>query len=198
VWFTPSHSDQCDPGEVAALLAVRGPRAAPLALRGTSPLLNRLAAGLGDAPGGRFRLLPFEPLAPFRPAGWLVTPLPANHLGTISGETCVHFLVRGRRKSLLYALDGAWMTAAARRAIGNGPIDLVIWDATMEQSGDWRIFEHNDIEMVRTLSARLLADGVLRPDSVLVLDHLARTLWTPPIRPPRPYRAARDGLLLEV
>ncbi len=198
VWFTHSHGDHCFPPEVAALLAARGPRAAPLRLRGTAPLLERLAAALGAAPGGRFELRPFEPLEPFRAQGWLATALPANHVGAIRGETCVHYLVRGPRKSFLYALDGAWMTARARHAIGRAPLDLVVWDATVEQPGDWRIFEHNDLSMVRAVSGRLAADGVVRPDTVQVLDHLARTLWHAPIRAPRPFRAARDGLRIRV
>lgn len=199
VWFTHSHGDHCYPPEVAALLAARGRRAAPLRLRGTAPLLERLAAALDAlAPGGRFECRPFAPLEPFRAQGWLVTALPANHIGAIRGETCVHYLVRGRRKTLLYALDGAWMTPLARHAIGRTPIDLAVWDATMESPGDWRIFEHSDVAMIRAVSSRLAADGVIRPDTVQVLDHLARTLWRAPIRPPRPFRAARDGLRLTV
>lgn len=191
VWFTHSHSDHCSSAQVAALLAARGPRAAPLRLRGTAPLLSRLSAEL---PAGRFALLPFAPLEPFRTLGWRVTALPANHAGRIPGETCVHFLVQAPGASILYALDGAWMTTPARRALGSDPLDLVVWDATVERPGDWRIFEHNDVEMVRTMSARLAADGVVTRRTVQVLDHLAATLWRAPVRPPRPFRAARDGL----
>jgi hypothetical protein len=197
VWYTHSHGDHCDPREVAALLAARGRRAAPLRLRGTAPLLGRLAGALGGA-AGRFELRPFAPLEPFRTQGWLVTPLPANHPTDLPGETPVHFLVRSPRASILYALDGAWMTAAARRAIGSRPLDLVVWDATVERPGDWRIFEHNDLGMVRAMSARLVADGVVRRDTVQVLDHIARTLWRTPVRAPRPFRVARDGLRLSV
>ena len=46
VWFTHSHGDHCFPPEVAALLAARGPRAAPLVLRGTAPLLVMLGTAL--------------------------------------------------------------------------------------------------------------------------------------------------------
>ena len=195
VWFTHSHADHCEPAEIAALLAARGRRAAPLRLRGTAPLLARLAAALASAGSdGRFELRPFEPSKPFRTLGWEAVPLPANHVGAIPGETCVHFLVKTSGVSVLYALDGAWMTTAARRAIGGAPLDLVVWDATMERSGDWRIFEHNDLAMVRAMSARLAADGVVRPDTIQVLDHLGATLWRAPIRAPRPFRAAHDGL----
>ena len=88
------------------------------------------------------------------------------------------------------------MTTAARRALGGAPLDLVVWDATMERPGNWRIFEHNDLAMVRAMSARLAADGVVRPDTVQVLDHLGATLWRAPVRAPRPFVAARDGLRL--
>ena len=197
VWFTHSHGDHCHPCEIAALLVARGLHVAPLRLRGTAPLLERLAAALGGA-AGRFELRPFAPLAPFRTQGWLVTPLPANHLTGIPGETPVHFLVRTPEASILYALDGAWMMAAARRAIGSEPLDLIVWDATVEKPGDWRIFEHNDLGMVRAMAARLAADGVVRRSTVQVLDHVARTLWRAPPRARRPFRIARDGMRLVV
>ena len=197
IWFTHSHEDHCSPGEIAALLDARGPRAAPLRLRGTAPLLERLADTLVGV-AGRFEFRPFTPLAPFRTQGWFVTPLPANHLTCLPDETPVHFLVRGARASMLYALDGAWITAAARCAIGSRPLDLIVWDATVEKAGDWRIFEHNDFGMVRAMAARLAADGIVRPDTIQVLDHIARTLWSTPVRAPRPFRVARDGMRLVV
>lgn len=199
VWFTHSHADHCFPAQVAALLDARGRRSAPLRIRATAPLLARLSAALEAAgPAGRFETLPVEPLVPFRTLGWRVTALPANHIGAIPGETCVHYLVRSPDASILYALDGAWMTAAARRAVGPDPLDLAVWDATVERPGDWRIFEHNDVSMVKAVSGRLAADGVIRPDTVQVLDHLAATLWKQPVRAPRPFIAARDGLRLEL
>ena len=199
VWFTHSHPDHCSPTEVGALLDARGPGAAPLVLRGTPPLLDRLVAALGKSSGtGRFVLRPIEPLVPFRSRGWLAMPLPANHLTPVPGERPVHFLVRAPQASFLYALDGAWMTAAARRAIGSAPLDLVVWDATVESPGDWRMFEHNDLGMVRAMTARLAKDGVVRKDTALVLDHIARTLWRAPVRAPRPFRMARDGMRIAI
>ena len=199
VWFTHSHPDHCSPTEVGALLDARGPGAAPLVLRGTPPLLDRLVAALGKSrETGRFVLRPIEPLVPFRSRGWLATPLPANHLTPVPGERPVHFLVRAPQASFLYALDGAWMTAAARRAIGSAPLDLVVWDATVESPGDWRMFEHNDLGMVRAMTARLAKDGVVRKGTALVLDHVARTLWRAPVRAPRPFRMARDGMRIAI
>ena len=198
VWFTHSHGDHCNPAAVASLLAARGPRAAPLRLRGTPPLLARLRAALPARPGGRFETVPFAPLAPFRARGWRVVPLPANHATEDPAETPVHFFVRGRRRNLLYALDGAWITTAARRALGRTRLDLLVWDATLRASGDGRLFEHNDLGMVRTLAARLAADGVLGPASVQILDHLSREHWRGVRRAPAPFLLARDGLRLRV
>ena len=162
--------------------------------------VNRACSAAGNAGGatGRFELRPFEPLVPFRTGGWLVVPLPANHLTPVPGEQPVHFLVRAPEASFLYALDGAWMTAAARHAIGSAPLDLVVWDATVESPGDWRMFEHNDLGMVRAMAARLAKDGVVRKDTALVLDHVARTLWRAPVRAPRPFRMARDGMRITI
>ena len=46
--------------------------------------------------------------------------------------------------------------------------------------------------------ARLAKDGVVRKGTALVLDHIARTLWRAPVRAPRPFRMARDGMRIAI
>lgn len=101
-----------------------------------------------------------------------VTALPANHKTCESGA--VHFLISDGESSLFYGLDGAWLTYEEVAAIKAKGVDLAVLDATVgEVSGDYRIFEHNNLNMVREIKATL-APFVGR----FVISHMARTLHT--------------------
>ena len=105
-----------------------------------------------------------------------VMALPANH--QVPGEDIPrHYLFRTNCGNLLYALDGAWMIRQARNLIGETKLDMVIWDATMSEAGNWRIFEHNDVTMINTMVQVLKTDGVISDNTQIILTHMARTLW---------------------
>lgn len=101
-----------------------------------------------------------------------VTALAANH-GTSCGGA-VHFLITDGEKTLFYGLDGAWLLYTEVAAIKEARPDLAVLDATVgEALGDYRVFEHNDLAMVRLLKAAL-APYVKR----FCISHMARTLHT--------------------
>lgn len=77
----------------------------------------------------------------------------ANH-GT--ARDAVHFLITDGEKTLFYGLDGAWLLYDEVAAIKEARPDLAVLDGTVgEQEGDYRVFEHNDLAMVRLLKAAL-------------------------------------------
>jgi predicted metallo-beta-lactamase superfamily hydrolase len=77
----------------------------------------------------------------------------ANH-GTMRGA--VHFLITDGEKTLFYGLDGAWLLYDEVAAIQEAKPDFVVLDGTVgEEIGDYRVFEHNDLTMVRLLKAAL-------------------------------------------
>jgi phosphoribosyl 1,2-cyclic phosphodiesterase len=105
-----------------------------------------------------------------------VLALPANH--EVSGQDIPrHYLFKTNCGNLLYALDGAWMIRQARKFIGQTKLDMIIWDATMSQAGNWRIFEHNDVTMVNTMFQVFKTDGIANENTQVILTHMARTLW---------------------
>ena len=105
-----------------------------------------------------------------------VLVLPANH--EVPGKDIPrHYLFKTSCGNLLYALDGAWMIRQARKFIGQTKLDMIIWDATMSQAGNWRIFEHNDVTMINTMFQVLKTDGVASENTQVILTHMARTLW---------------------
>ena len=101
-----------------------------------------------------------------------VTALPANH-GTV--REAVHFLIEDGEKTLFYGLDGAWLLYDTVAAIKKTHVDLAVLDGTLgEETGDYRVFEHNDLWMVRALKAAL-APHVKR----FCISHMSRKLHKP-------------------
>lgn len=103
--------------------------------------------------------------------------LPSNHVVEDIREETFNYLITGNGKTLLYALDTAWMLAKARRLIGSRHIHAIIWDATMSQPGDWRIFDHSDPVMFAAMRRVLKKTGNITDDVKVWFDHRALTLW---------------------
>ena len=96
----------------------------------------------------------------------------ANH-STARGA--VHFLITDGEKTFFYGLDGAWLLCDEVAAIQETKPDLVVLDGTVgEQVGDYRVFEHNDLTMVRLLKAAL-APHARR----FCISHMSRKLHKP-------------------
>ena len=128
--------------------------------------------------------------------GYRITALPANH------STCkdtVHFIISDGKTRIFYGLDGAWLLYDEVEAIKNGGVDLAILEATIgDIVGDWRVFEHNNLNMVREIRASL-ADSVKR----FCISHMAMTLHTSHAElvacmKPEGIEVAFDGLTVEV
>ena len=100
---------------------------------------------------------------------YTVTALSANHS---TAENPVHFIISDGEKRIFYGLDGAWLMYHEVKAIKDGGADLAIIDATSgEKPGDFRIFEHNNLNMVREIKASL--DGYVKR---WIICHMARIL----------------------
>ena len=103
---------------------------------------------------------------------YTVRALAANHA---TAKAAVHFLITDGERTLFYGLDGAWLLQAEVMAIKTHGVDLAVLDATLgEATGDERVFEHNDLTMVRALKAAL-APFVKR----FCISHMARKLHKP-------------------
>lgn len=106
-----------------------------------------------------------------------ITALPANHHVEFTGEDCLHYLFEDKSAKWLYALDGAWLTAEEWHAIQGKNIDAIIIDATIgEDADDYRIFEHNNLPMIRLICGAMLKNSALKPNGKVYLSHLAYTL----------------------
>ena len=115
------------------------------------------------------------------PSGCTVMPMPSNHATTRADEVTLHYLIERAGKRLFYATDGAWLRNEEHRLLGESVLDAVVFDATIgdKAEGDYRIFEHNSVDMIRLMVKTMRKTGRLRADAPVFLTHLARTLHAP-------------------
>jgi phosphoribosyl 1,2-cyclic phosphodiesterase len=136
--------------------------------------------------------------------GYTVIPMPANHSTENKQETTLHYLIEGEGKRILYATDGAWLLNQAHHIIGQKVLDAAIFDATIGDGfdGDYRIFEHNSIDMIRLMVKTLQKTGRLPEGAPVYLTHLARTLHASQKEVEggleKPFVACYDGFVAEV
>ncbi|MBR3503513.1 MAG: MBL fold metallo-hydrolase [Clostridia bacterium] len=166
VFFTHSHRDHFD---IEALRAL-----APCRVFAHESWADTIS-------GAGLTVMPLTVGRPVETTGFTVTPMPSNHSTERPQETTLHYLFEKDGKHLLYATDGAWLRNEEHRIIGQTPLDGIVFDATIGDGfdGDWRIFEHNSIDMIRLMLRTLLKTGRLRDGAPVFLTHLARTLHAP-------------------
>ncbi len=170
--FTHSHPDHFNPVALKELLVQRK-NPLPLAIYGSNELIGIMQDGINC------QLHPLKPGDKFTISGMDFTALQANHLLYDPNEFAFHYLIETADGNVLYALDGAGFTKPEWLLIKDKALKLIIIDATMAESGNWRIFEHNDLEMIDHICKTLRKRGMIDDSSKVVLSHLARTLWPP-------------------
>jgi phosphoribosyl 1,2-cyclic phosphate phosphodiesterase len=139
----------------------------------------------------------------FEVGGISVLALAANHV-VRPPEQPLHFLFQRGGCIVLYATDGAWFLKETWLRLRETKLDAILWDATNGDSqGDWRIFEHNSVDMIRVMLQTLEKEELMAPDAQVLLTHMARTLCAPHEEmraslEPEGLIPAHDGLVVEL
>lgn len=127
---------------------------------------------------------------------YTVSAFYANHS---TCEDSVHFIIEENDKRLFYGLDSAWLMYEEVKAIKEQGVLMAVLDATIgDISGDYRIFEHNNLNMVKEMR------NTLKPFvKTFVISHMARTLHEDHITLSEKMKkediiTAFDGLTLEI
>ena len=189
VLFTHSHDDHFDLDALRALAPV---------------CVYAHESWAGEITGEGLTVVPLRIGESVQAGGFTVTPMASHHSTGKDYETTLHYLIEKNGQTLLYATDGAWMLNRARRLIGALPLDAAVFDATIGDivKGDYRVFEHNSLDMVRLMTATLRSVGVLRESAPVFLTHMARTLHPDQktleasLQPP--FIACYDGMTAEI
>ena len=189
VFFTHSHSDHFD------LEALK--KLAPCRVWAHESLAHEIK-------GEKLAVSGLQVGKPVETAGFTVLPMPANHSTDKKYETALHYLIRRGEKLLLYATDGAWLLNGEHHLIGKQQLDAAVFDATIgdDCDGDWRIFEHNSVDMLRLMVKTMQKTGRLKPDAPAFMTHFARTLHPSQAeleaRTEPPFVACYDGMETEI
>jgi len=171
ILLTHTHADHCDLDAIRRLLCERRAKqpvnlwAHPSALAALPEIdgICRCDAPVGDT---------------FTLHDITITSLAANH--DVDEQTALHFQLQKPAASLLYATDGAWFPRGTWSHLMQTKLDAIIWDATCGESpGDWRIFEHNSVDMINIMRQTFTKQQVLSPRATIYLTHLAKTLCAP-------------------
>jgi phosphoribosyl 1,2-cyclic phosphate phosphodiesterase len=172
ILLTHTHSDHLHPNTLLAIAASRDPKLGPLRFWAHPEALKR--APKSD----RIEKRPVVIGETFKVHGFGIIGLESNHRVESSKEKCLIYLIEGAEKSILYATDSSWLlTSTWRHLYKKKNLDALIWDATVgEKKGDYRIFEHNDLAMIRHMNQTLKDRRILKRDAKIILTHMARTL----------------------
>jgi len=131
---------------------------------------------LGEHPNITYKI--FRPYVRKKIGKYQVTPVLANHDVVIKGDRCAfHYIIEAPDgKKLFYGLDGAWYLRPTWAEMKQHQFALMVFDCTVGDSDDWRLFEHNTIPMLRKMTKEIRAQKMLQKDGKLIASHLARTL----------------------
>jgi len=174
ILLTHSHSDHFHQKTLLAIANARDAKLGPLRFWTHPEALKRVPKS------NRIEKRPVEIGKTFKVHGFGITGLEANHLVGSSKEKCLYYLLEGATRNLLYATDGSWLLKSTWQYLQKKKLDVLIWDATVgERVGDYRIFEHNDLTMIRHMNQTLKNRKIIKPDAKIILTHMARTLHPP-------------------
>ena len=120
---------------------------------------------------------PLKPGDSFTIGEYKFTTLLANHVLRNPSELPFNYLISGKGKHILYAIDTAWLSSHAVRLTGQKYLSAIIWDATVAKENDWRLFDHNDLNMIRYMRKTLTKTQNIDEATLNLFSHRARTLW---------------------
>jgi hypothetical protein len=173
------HADHYNFDTIAAIAARRQASKVntPLVLHLNAAAADKLRAQLPEGLPAGLQLAPFLPSDAFQCGELQVQALPANHHLEQADELAAHFYIESpRQESLFYALDGAWLLKEAWAFLRTRRLDLIIWELTCGDQDDWRIFDHCNLAMLKTMTRSFRKCGLLKPETQMFCSHLARTL----------------------
>lgn len=109
---------------------------------------------------------------------YTIIPLLANHeIVALDGKFAYHYIiVTPDEKVIFYGCDGAWLLRPTWNKMLEYKFDAMVFDCTVGDSDDWRLFEHNTIPMLRTMLKEIRAKELVKEGGKLIASHLARTL----------------------
>ncbi|MBO4327434.1 MAG: hypothetical protein J5950_09195 [Clostridia bacterium] len=191
VIVTHTHQDHFCP-QITQLLCSGG-RAK---LWGDEACMRALRDALGDDAAAKidFEAIPVSQ-DPYCIGKYQIWSLFSNHEGNYWDEITRLYVIEGvdpapelpggalpvaDSRMLFYGCDSAWLPTRSWNVIKNMPIDAMVMELTCGETApnDWRIFEHNTLEMLKLMLETFRKYNYFTPEVKFYTSHMARTLHT--------------------
>lgn len=172
---THSHGDHFDSWTVSELCRMYG-----CTLWADQACMDKLCRSIGEKSAGQISFQETKVLHDYKIGTYTVTPLPANHDTGIPHETPRVYLIQQEERILYYGCDSSWITTPAWNVMKDKAINAMVLELTCGETApdDWRIFEHNTIDMLKLMLRMFGKYQRFDPDVRYYVSHLARTLHT--------------------
>ncbi len=170
---THSHADHFNPVNVARLCLDRD-----CTLWADAACLRKLVTALGEQTVSRIHFVETKLNRNYTIGDYTVTPLRSNHATDDPDENTRLYLVEREGRILYYGCDSAWIPTTAWNVIKGKKINAMVLECTCGElaRNDWRIFEHNTLEMLELMLVTFRKYGYFAEDVSYYASHLARTL----------------------
>ncbi len=170
---THSHYDHFSPESVARLCLGRD-----CTLWGDTACYRKLVGALGQETVDRIRFVETFLNRDYDIGGYTVTPLRANHATDDPDEDTRLYLIEQGGRILYYGCDSAWIPTTAWNVIKTKAVNAMVLECTCGTTArnDWRIFEHNTLEMLELMLVTFHKYDYFAEDIKYYASHLARTL----------------------
>ncbi len=170
---THSHADHFQPACVARLCLDRD-----CILWGDAACYRKLVRALGQDTADRIKFVETALNRDYTIGDYTVTPLRSNHATDDPAEDTRLYLVEQNGRILYYGCDSAWIPTTAWNVIKNKAVNAMVLECTCGEiaRNDWRIFEHNTLEMLELMLTTFRKYNYFAEDIKYYASHLARTL----------------------
>ena len=182
-------------------------------LWGDAACLRKLERVLGKDIAAKidFRELALSLNGPVNIGGYEIHSLRSNHQTEDKNELTRLYLIRDARgsdetgRTLYYGCDSAWIPTESWNVIKDKPVNAMVLELTCGTTApnDWRIFEHNTLEMLELMLKTFRKYGYFAKDVKYYTSHMARTLHTgheelAKTLKPLGVTPAYDGMVIEI
>lgn len=135
---------------------------------------------------------------------YTVVAVSANHSVENSREKPVHYIISDGEKCIFWGCDGAWFLNRSWHEMRKYKYDLVVLDGTLnDNKGDYRIFEHNNLNMITEMGEAFKSLEMMKPNSKIMISHMSKYSQYPhdeltAYLAPYGIAPAYDGLTIEI
>lgn len=106
---------------------------------------------------------------------YTVIPVPASHSVANRKQTPVNYIISDGEKTIFWGCDSAWIPNYSWHEMKKHKFDLIVLDGTLgDADGDYRIFEHNNIAMIKEMTNTIKSQQLLKENGKVMISHMSR------------------------